>query len=272
MENINNPSKSDSALSQSRYPGEQEVFDKLFAAEDRHFWFRARNKIIAAAVTRATSSLPTGYRVLEIGCGTGNVLRVLEQNAGSDRVFGIDLFSGGFKYARQRTDCALIQGDMYCLPFTIRFDVIGMFDVIEHLADDLMALRQVHRALKSGGKLLLTVPAHKKLWSYADEAAGHYRRYEADVLAQVLRSAGFDIEYLTECMAAVLPLLWFKRKLLTKLAPRGPMKPKERFLKELRITPVLNGVLQWILDQEAIFVRAGRKLPFGTSLLAIARK
>ena len=271
MEKINNPAEP-SVVSESRYPGEQDIFDKLFEAEDHHFWFRARNRIIAAAVSRATGSLSPGYRVLEIGCGTGNVLRVLERNAGSDRVIGMDLFSGGFKYARQRTDCALIQGDMYRLPFTIPFDVIGMFDVIEHLADDLMALRQVHRALKSGGKLLLTVPAHKKLWSYADEAAGHYRRYEADILAQVLRSAGFEIEYLTEYMVAILPLLWFKRKLYTQLAPRTQMKPKELFLEELRITPVLNEVLRWILDQEAIFVRVGCKLPFGTSLLVIARK
>jgi len=257
----------------SRYPGGQALYDQLFAAEDHHFWFQARNTIVAAAVERATRLLPKAYRILEIGCGTGNVLRVLENNAGSSNVIGIDLFSGGFRYARQRTRCSLVQADMYLPPFNISFDVVAMFDVIEHLADDVAALCQAHKLLKTGGKLLITVPAHMNLWSYADDFAGHYRRYERTDLSRLLGTAGFTIDYVTQFMALLLPFIWVKRRLLMHI--RGKDRTKEAgelFASELRPVPILNDILRWILEKEATFVRLGLRLNFGTSLLAIASK
>jgi SAM-dependent methyltransferase len=261
-------------LEQSKYPGDQSVFDELFLAEDRHFWFRARNTIIAAALDRATRSLRPDYRVLEIGCGTGNVLRILEKHAGFQRVTGMDLFAGGLPYARRRTRCALIQADMHHPPFDTFFDVIGMFDVIEHLADAELALRRVHSLLNTGGKLLLTVPAHMSLWSYADRFAGHYRRYASSELTDLLSSAGFHIEYLTAYMAAIFPLMLLRRQLINRFSRKAQEMENQKhlFFRELHPVPLVNGFLRWVLEREATVVRAGYTIPFGTSLLAIASK
>ena len=147
-------------------------FAPLAAIEDRHFWFRARNRTLAALLARLTAPLADGYRVLEVGCGTGNVLRVLEQTCRRGLVVGMDLYGEGLTFARGRTHCPLVRGDMSHPPFEARFDLIGLFDVLEHLADDRRVLRDVRAMLAPGGRLVLTVPAHPELWSYFDEEIG----------------------------------------------------------------------------------------------------
>jgi SAM-dependent methyltransferase len=270
--NLSRPSELGSGEAESSYPGEQTLFDELFLAEDRHFWFTSRNEIIRAALQRATISLPPDSLALEVGCGTGNVLRVLEAMLGSARVVGIDLFAGGLRYARQRTSCLLIQADMHRAPFAISFGLVGMFDVIEHLADDVAALKQVNQLLEDGGKLLLTVPAHTVLWSYADEFAGHQRRYGPQELTQKLEESGFVVEYTTQFMAVLFPLIWVGRntsKWLNRLPRRSS---RDLFLKELRPVAIMNDVLGWILRLEARLIAKGQVLPIGASLLVIARK
>jgi len=262
----------DLGTAHSTYPGDDALFAELFAVEDRHFWFAARNRVIDAALQRIAKQLPQVCRVLEIGCGTGNVLRVLEQTYGSGNVVGMDLYSGGLRYARQRTQCAVVQADMYWSPFSIDFDLVGMFDVVEHLADDAAALRQASVLLRPEGKLLLTVPAHMSLWSYADHFAGHHRRYSRGELAKKLDAAGFEVEYLTYFMAVLWPLLWLHRRLASWSRRNWERQARELFLAELRPNPAVNGTLRWILEKEAILIGAGRVLPFGTSLLAIASK
>jgi SAM-dependent methyltransferase len=256
----------------STYPGDEALFAELFGVEDRHFWFVARNRVIGAALRRVAQQFPGGCRALEIGCGTGNVLRVLEHTCGPGNVVGMDLFSGGLQYARKRTQCALVQADMYCSPFSAQFDLVGMFDVIEHLADDVAALRQAGSLLQPQGKLLLTVPAHMSLWSYADQFAGHRRRYTRSELAKKLDLAGFEVEYLTYYMTVLWPIMWLSRRLASWIHREHDKQPRELFLKELRPISIVNGPLRWILEKEAIPIAAGRKLPFGTSLLAVGSK
>jgi hypothetical protein len=147
-----------------------------------------------------------------------------------------------------------------------------MFDVVEHLADDAAALRQASVLLRPEGKLLLTVPAHMRLWSYADHFAGHYRRYSRSELAKKLDAAGFEVEYLTYFMAVLWPLLWLHRRLASWSRRNWERQARELFLAELRPNPAVNGTLRWILEKEAIPIGAGRVLPFGTSLLAVASK
>ena len=162
-------------------------YETLYAAEDRHFWFRSRNRVIAALAAQAVAGLRLGYRVLELGCGDGNVIRFLQESCPDGLVVGMDLFGEGLQYAQRRGARLLVQADVAMAPFAEGFNVIGMFDVLEHIADDHVVLRQVFDLLSDGGTLLLTVPANQELWSYFDEASHHCRRYELGTAGQTTR-------------------------------------------------------------------------------------
>ena len=246
-------------------------FEILFAAEDRHFWFRVRNQVISALARQVAAELSPGYRVLEMGCGDGNVLRFLERACPTGTVVGMDLYGEGLRYARTRTSCPLVQGDVRQSPFRKTFQVVGIFDVLEHISDDNALLGDLLGLLDDGGTLLLTVPAYTSLWSYVDEIAGHCRRYEPGELRSKLEAAGFAVDYLTPYMASNLPLMWLSRKSKPGTAA-GTAGTLELARQELRVVPVLNEILAWVLSWETRWLAKRRQLPFGSSLLAVARK
>jgi SAM-dependent methyltransferase len=247
---------------------------ELFAAEKRHFWFRARGIVLGRLVGQLVRDLAPGYRVLEVGCGNGHVLRILERVCVGGTVTGMDLSAQRLDFARSRTNCALRQGDLHQLPRGETFDLIGMFDVLEHVADDVGAVRTLSQVLTPNGRLVLTVPAHRSLWSYADTHAGHYRRYQVRQLEEVLTAGGLKVQYCTQFMAALFPLMWLGRRLsaLWGGPQAGEQGEPELFLRELRIVPIVNGVLRRLLECEAPLIARRRRLPLGTSLLALARR
>ena len=246
------------------------AFDRLAAVEDRHFWFVCRARVIAAAVRTVVDRLPDGYRVLEVGCGNGTLLRTLSQTCERGTVTGMDLFSGGLAWARQRSSCALVRGDVFRLPFCGRVNVIGMFDVLEHLEDDTAALGSLRCALVPGGTIVVTVPAHPALWSYFDEYAHHRRRYTMKSLQTAFAGAGYRVHYMSEYMASILPLVWLGRGISAMLPRRGPRSPEQLAAGDLRVVPVLNEVIRWTLSWEAGRVGRQRGLPFGASIIAVA--
>jgi SAM-dependent methyltransferase len=244
-------------------------FAPLVAVEDRHFWFRARNRIISMLARQAVAEFAAGYRVLEVGCGDGNVLRFLEEACPDGLVVGMDYFLEGLVYARGRCSCPLVQGDLKIPPFGKTFHLIGIFDVLEHLPDDRQVLRDLWRILDAKGKLLLTVPADPALWSAFDEAAGHCRRYRKGELEEKLAECGYKVEYLTPYMAGIYPLVWLSRRFSHGSGPDERARAVER---DLRVVPVLNGMLSMVLSQELRWIRRRQSLRTGTSLLAVARK
>ena len=255
-------------------------FNPLFLAEDRHFWFRSRNKVIAASLSKIIDSLPPGYRMLEIGCGTGNVLRMLEKICIHGKVVGMDLFAEGLQFARTRVACSLVQCDLNFPPFQQDFSIIGMFDVLEHMEQDVAVLKNLGQMLSKNGVIVLTVPAFQSLFSYFDEASHHFRRYELDNLYSALSKAGYEVEYISYYMALTFPVVWLVRK-LSPLVNRRKQVASQRendelvhdmSVDELRIVPVANEVMAWLLTREAWFVSHHIRIPFGTSLIAIARK
>ena len=250
-------------------------FDRLFAVEEQHFWFRARNRVIAAAVTPLVGQLAPGYCGLEVGCGTGNVLRLLENVCDQGTIIGMDLFADALQYARRRTKAPLVRGDARTLPFRAQFALIGLFDVLEHLPDDVQVLQTLWTALAPDGRLLLTVPAHASLWSYFDEAGHHCRRYEMADLEQKLLQCGYEVEFITQFMACLFPLVWLGRRMMRLRHRRSDSDidhARALSLDELRLFPLINPLLSWVLSQEARLIARRYRLPLGTSLLAIARK
>ena len=250
-----------------------EHFEPLFAVEDRHFWFRSRNRCIAAA-TRLIPDARSVKDVIEHGCGTGFVLAELQRLFPQARVTGADLFAEGLALARRRFAGPLLQTDILQCNFRDAFDLIGLFDVLEHLDDDRLVLRALREQLHPGGRLLLTVPAHMALWSDYDAASGHRRRYTRHQLMARLSEAEFTVEYCTEFMFAIFPLVWLRRRMSWGRRQNGPdsVNTRAAIERELRIPPSLNRLLEFILMPEAWWIGKQRRLPAGTSLLALARR
>src|SRR5262245_59889697 len=150
-------------------------FSELAELESRNFWFRARNRLIAWALAR---HCPGAKRFLEVGCGTGYVLSGLAAALPGLDVTGSEVAAEGLGFAARRVPRAkLIQMYARRIPFRDEFDVVGAFDVIEHIEEDRSVLRAMRETLVPGGSLLLTVPQHPFLWSQYDERAHHVRRY-----------------------------------------------------------------------------------------------
>ena len=243
-------------------------FERLVEVEDRHFWFASRNRMLAAVLAHVTVS--DKARVLEIGTGTGNTFRLLERAFPRATLVGVDLFEEGLAAARLRTRGHLVRAKIEQLPFQREFELVGAFDVLEHVEDDRAALTHIRGLLAPGGYLVLTVPACARLWSRFDSDSHHFRRYELDQLRERLISAGFVVERLAYCFAALYPVLRIVRWLSDRLPVRtGSKSPVAR---ELRVVPVVNAGLMAILALEARIAASGFRMPIGTSLLAVARR
>lgn len=240
------------------------LFAELAALESRNFWFRARNRLILWTLQRYA---PAFSDFLEVGCGTGYVLQGVAAAFPGARICGTEAQTEGLQFAARRVPRAVfLQMDARHMPFDNEFDVIGAFDVIEHIAEDETVLALMHRALHPGGSLLLTVPQHPFLWSEYDVRAHHVRRYTGGELRQKLARAGFDIVKMTSFVSVLLPLMMLSR--LTRRTDAADYDP----LAELRIGAVTNALLKGALDAERLLIRAGLSLPFGGSLLAVARR
>ena len=147
-----------------------------------------------------------------------------------------------------------------------KFDVIGAFDVLEHIAEDDVVLQQMFQAVKPGGGLILTVPQHRFLWSIVDEYSFHKRRYGKTELINKVEYAGFQVMYSTSFVSFLLPLMLLSRM------KRHVSTEKFDPLAELRIGRAANRVLEKILAVERRCIKLGVSLPAGGSLLVIAKR
>lgn len=240
-----------------------QLFERLAGVEDRSFWFRARNRLIVQTVSGLAAP---GERFLEIGCGTGYVLRALAEECGM-RVTGSELFGEGLEHARRRIPGAeLVELDAREMPYEEQFDLAGAFDVLEHIDDDVGVLRGLHRALRPGGFLVITVPQHPRLWSDADEHAHHVRRYRRRELVDRIAEAGFEVVRTTSFVMSLLPLMaaarWRQRRSRKAYDATAELVPREP----------INRLLEGMLRAECAAIGRGANLPAGGSLLLIARR
>ncbi len=241
-----------------------DFFDQLAQLEAGHFWFEARNQLLLWAMRRY---FPNVRSFLEIGCGTGFVLRCFREQLPDCVVSGSDLLIEGLISARKRVpDATMLQFDACAIPYKAEFDVIGAFDVIEHIEEDTAALAQMYQALKPGGGLLITVPQHRFLWSTVDEMSYHKRRYQRGELIQRVESAGFEVIKTTSFVALLLPAMLMNRWRKTSSADKIDL------FGEFKLDPRLNRLFLSLMKLEVRLIRAGVSFPLGGSLLLIARK
>ncbi len=239
-------------------------FAELYRLEAGNYWFRARNALLTWALKKY---FPQAGDFLEIGCGTGYVLAGVAQACPGLNLHASEISSRGLPFAARRAPRAkLFQMDARRIPFAEHFDIIGMFDVLEHIEDDERVLAQAHRALKPGGGLIVTVPQHRFLWSRYDEHAHHVRRYEAAEIAEKAAKAGFRIVMTTSFVSLLLPLMALSRR--ARPAPRSDYD----VLAELRVGVLTNFVLAAVLAFERILIRCGLRFAAGGSRLLLAQR
>ena len=240
-------------------------FSLLAELEEGNFWFESRNRLLIWALGKY---LPDTETFFEIGCGTGFVLSGIQRKFQDIKLFGSDIFTEGFAYAKERVPGAtFFQMDARNIPFENEFDVIGAFDVLEHIGDDKCVLSHVHAALKPQGFMLLTVPQHTWLWSPVDEYGRHVRRYAASDLHQKIETAGFRIIRSTSFVTTLLPVMIASR-IFQKKVSDATFDAKA----ELKISPWLNSLFTKLLSTEISFIKKGFCFPAGGSRLVVARK
>jgi SAM-dependent methyltransferase len=231
----------------------------LAGIEERHFWFRARRRIIVAALARW---FPDARNYLEIGCGTGYTLRGIAAAFPAWKTVASDALARGAGIANGAGG-ALLQLDIRHIPFHNEFDVIGAYDVLEHIADDGGALDEIRRACRPGGGVLLTVPQHPWLWSTADDYAHHYRRYTARCLRALAERAGFQVLWSSSFNTLNLPFL---------LLRTGALRATGRNPQASVPAGPANWLLERSMDIDRMLIRAGLRLPVGGSLALAARR
>jgi len=239
-------------------------FDMLNQREDGHFWFQARNQLILWALRKY---FPNILSFFEIGCGNGFVLSGVEKSNPKMKLYGSELYKTALSNAEKRLkNVSLFQMDARKIPFSEEFDIVGAFDVLEHIKEDESVLTQMHQVVKPGGGILLSVPQHKFLWSDSDKFSFHVRRYESKELIEKVEKAGFEVILSTSFVSFLLPFMFISRWLSKgKIKETGPKV-------ELKINPVLNIVFKQILDLERLLIQCGLRFPMGGSLMIAARK
>ena len=231
-------------------------------AEDRHWWYRGRRSVIERVI--ADLKLPARARILDAGCGSGRNMIELARHG---TVSGVELSGASVDVARARGAGEVIAGSVLDMPFDgDSFDLSVCLDVIEHLDDDVGALRELRRVLAPGGSLLVTVPAYQWLWSGHDEVNHHHRRYTRRSLQRVAEQAGWEQVRTTYFNSLLLPLA-----ILLRVLDRFSRKTTESSL-DLWVPPQpLNWLLERPLALEAALIGRGGRIPAGLSLLAVFR-
>lgn len=240
-------------------------FSELAKMEEVNFWFRSRNMLILWALEKYCQGFQS---FLEIGCGTGYVLSGISKIFPHLKLYGSEIFTAGLDFASVRLPSIdLMQMDARNIPFDEEFDVIGAFDVIEHIEEDDRVLTQIYSALKPDGFLLLTVPQHTWLWSSVDEYACHVRRYTASELHHKVENAGFLIVRSTSFVTSLLPVMMISRLFQRKISD-------EKFdgTAELKIPFWINSILFQLLSIELAVIKNGINYPVGGSRFIIAKK
>lgn len=240
-------------------------YAKMFAFEDRYWWFVARRRLALGLLTQdgsehaADEARPT---ILDLGCGTGVVLSELESWA---KPVGLDMSPLALAFCRKRGLTRLALGDGTAMPFRAgAFDALIGLDVFEHIEDDAKAFDEAYRTLRPGGRLVLSVPAFRFLWGPHDVALHHFRRYTRRQMIARLEEAGFVVERCTYSVFLLFPLVVVWR--LFEKRKKGPAKASL-----VGVPGWGNRLLVAILGFEAWLTR-WTDLPWGSSVVAVARR
>jgi SAM-dependent methyltransferase len=241
---------------------ERAVYQRLDKLEQDHWWFVARRDIIAKMISRFAPG-HQHLKLLEAGCGTGGNLRML---SGFGKIEAFELDDEARNIAKSKISVNVMPGILPAgIPFSPgQFHVVGAFDVLEHVDQDVESMKMLGQQLTDDGRLFITVPAMPWLWSKHDETHHHFRRYTRASLDAALRSAGLEpvrVGYFNTLLFPLIAGLRLVRKALSLTETADDEMPSN----------FVNRILKSVFASER-FAIGRMSAPFGVSLYAIARK
>ena len=240
---------------------EKHAHDLEFEITGFHWWFVVRRELLDLILS--SISIPSRGSILDIGCGVGSNLPVLQSHRWN--AIGIDQSFYALSLASKRFKIPLVNGDMNQLP--IKPNSVGLIialDILEHLDDDLNGIRELYQALSKRGVLVLTVPAFRFLWGTQDIITGHKRRYTRREISTKLKKAGFTVLKSSYFNFFLFPPILFARWAIRLL---GLRLESENTLN----SPVINALLKTVFSFETYFLKH-IAFPFGVSIFCIAEK
>jgi len=240
------------------------LYKKFYQLEKDNWWFRTRRKIILELLDKICEG--KRREILDAGCGTGLMLNYLVKYG---KVIGIDNSKEALGFCQQRGLKNVKYGDLEGLKFSnLTFDVVTILDVLEHVKDDKKALKEIFRILRSGGTILMTIPALPWLWSSHDDVNHHYRRYTKKEIETKVEKAGFILEKVTYFNSLLFIPSLFSRKGISFLNKLGFFK---QHFDLAEFPPFLNNFLTQVFYLETE-VMHHVDLPIGMTLLVQAKK
>jgi SAM-dependent methyltransferase len=234
--------------------------------EDKHWWYVGRRRIIADFVRRICDQLraegKSEARILDIGCGTGGNLETLSKFGQAE---GVDISTEALDFCRARGLNNVRQGAAETLPYESEsFDLVTGLDVVEHLDDDVAGLREMRRVLRTGGRVLLFVPAFMFLWGVQDDVSHHRRRYTLRELKGKLQQAGMTVE-----RASYANISFFGPILMGRLFMRATgLRPASE--NNINVS-AFNGLFGRLFGAESWWLNR-MSFPFGVSIICVAKR
>jgi 2-polyprenyl-3-methyl-5-hydroxy-6-metoxy-1,4-benzoquinol methylase len=256
------------AFAYSNYP--DGGFDFMDNKSDLSFWVKSRNRIFKALIYKNIFKVGE-VEILEIGCGTGGFISKISSD---DRfkITGSEIYHKGLVYAKTRQPkINFIQYDVVEKALDIDFDMILAFDVLEHIDDDCIAIKNIKNMLKHDGKVIISVPQHRFLWGKLDDLVMHKRRYSKSELVRKIQDNGLRVNYATSFVFILFPLMF-----LSRMFDRGSASSVAQHEKELEarvvFNPIINELFNLFMRIDEFFIKLGISLPFGGTLIVVASK
>jgi ubiquinone/menaquinone biosynthesis C-methylase UbiE len=236
-------------------------YRKLAETEDRMWYFHALHQRVLLPL-RQWRGKPAS--VLDAGCGTGGLIRCLSSQEPLWTLTGLDFSPIACTLARESTSAMVVEGSITELPFpSSSFDIVICADVLSHIKDGSLALKEFARVLRSGGVVVINVAAYRWMWSYHDEQVETKHRYRRSELTRIARSCGLRPLQTSYANMIIFPLIIARRKVLP---------PKAATSDVMIYSPLTETTFALMAQIEHAWLRFGLSLPTGCSVFLAASK
>ncbi len=242
---------------------DKSYYEIFFDVQRRHWWFSTKKEIVLDLIRRTCFNVFAKQKILDVGCGAGLMLNSLEKIG---ETYGMDMSDDAINFSKKIYSGVVKKGS---LPVNFPYDdneftIVVALDVIEHIDDDIAALKTIKNSMVVGGQLIVTVPACMILWSKHDVLNEHKRRYSLTELREKLIIAGYSVERISYFNTLLFPAILLVR-MINKIFKR------EDGSDVALPSPVINFILKNIFSIERWLLRVVN-LPIGVSVLAVAKK